>query len=118
MNQRFPSTWPRYTPSRKVGKNATSQTLKISYFSQFANWLESYVEALELNVWTSSTVTQAIQDPSSEHWKVTVKRSNGVERVFIVEHLIFATGAEGLGPKMPNIPGVVSVSLAARTRSQ
>jgi cation diffusion facilitator CzcD-associated flavoprotein CzcO len=92
--------------------------LKISYFTKLANWLESYAEALELNVWTSSTVTQAVQDPSSEHWKVTVKRNNGTERVFIVEHLIFATGGEGIGFKMPKIPGVVSVSLAAHTRSQ
>ena len=117
MNQRFPSTWPRHTPSRKVGKIETLQTLKISYFSKLANWLESYADALDLNVWTSSTVTQAIQDPSSEHWKVTVKRSNGTERVFTVEHLIFATGTEGVGLKMPKIPGVVSVSLAARARS-
>lgn len=92
--------------------------LRISYFTKLANWLESYADALELNVWTSSTVTQAVQDPSSEHWKVTVKRSDGTERMFIVEHLIFATGAQGIGFKMPNIPGVVSVSRAASTRSQ
>ena len=98
-------------------KKCDITTLKISYFSKLANWLESYAEALELNVWTSSTVTQAIQDPSSEHWKVTVKRSNGTERVFIVKHLVFATGTEGIGLKMPEIPGVVSVSLAARTNS-
>jgi cation diffusion facilitator CzcD-associated flavoprotein CzcO len=99
-------------------KKCDITTLKSHILSKLANWLESYAEALELNVWTSSTVTQAVQDPSSEHWKVTVKRNNGTERVFIVEHLIFATGAQGIGFKMPNIPGVVSVSRAACTRSQ
>ena len=32
------------------------------------NWLETYAEALELNVWTSSLVTYTNQDPISKYW--------------------------------------------------
>ncbi|KAK2462191.1 hypothetical protein APHAL10511_005779 [Amanita phalloides] len=84
----FPSTWPAYAPARKM-----------------ANWLESYADALELNVWTSSVVTQATQDPSSKHWKVTVKRGNGTERVLTVKHIVFATGLAGTKPNTPKVPG-------------
>ncbi|KAF8345497.1 hypothetical protein F5887DRAFT_1158732 [Amanita rubescens] len=83
----FPPTWPAYAPARK-----------------FANWLESYADTLELNVWTSSAVTKAIQDPSSKRWNVTVKRK-GAERIFNVKHTIFATGFGGAIPNTPKIPG-------------
>ena len=55
----FPPSWPVYTPAQKL-----------------ANWLESYADALELNVWTSSTVTKATQDANNE-WDVTVERADG-----------------------------------------
>ena len=75
--------------------------------TQFANWLEHYAEVLELNVWTSSTTTSVSQDPNTNKWYITVKRGqDGIERKFIVNHLIFATGLGG--PKMPIYPGMVS----------
>ncbi|RDB19967.1 putative indole-3-pyruvate monooxygenase YUCCA3 [Hypsizygus marmoreus] len=46
----FPPTWPVYTPALKLAK-----------------WLEHYAEALELNVWTSSTVVSAKQDPATSN---------------------------------------------------
>jgi cation diffusion facilitator CzcD-associated flavoprotein CzcO len=62
--------------------------------SQLADWLESYAKALEVNVWTSATVISASQD-ASNRWKVLVRRDDGQEREFFVNHLVFATG---LGP--------------------
>ena len=78
--------------------------------TQLANWLEHYAEVLELNVWTSSTTTSVSQDPNTHKWYITVKRSqDGIERKFIVNHLIFATGLGG--PKTPIYPGMVSFAI-------
>ena len=80
---------------------------------QLANWLEYYAEALEMNVWTSSTTTSVSQDPETNKWHITVKRGQGgavVERKFIVNHLIFATGLGGI-PKTPMYPGMVSFDI-------
>ena len=82
--------------------------------TQLANWLEHYAEALELNVWTSSTTTSVSQDPDTNKWHITVKRGqNSVEHKFVVNHLIFATGVAGL-PKTPIYPGIVSSSLSQK----
>ncbi|KAL4247718.1 hypothetical protein ABKN59_008249 [Abortiporus biennis] len=84
----FPSTWPVYTPAQKL-----------------ATWFESYVEALELNVWTSALVTKARRDETTNKWVVTVKRGDGTERVFNVDHLVFALGFGAGAPRIPDIPG-------------
>jgi cation diffusion facilitator CzcD-associated flavoprotein CzcO len=91
----FPSTWPVYTPALKL-----------------ANWLESYASSLDLNVWTSSTVTSAIPDASGTKWTVIIKRPDG-ERVFKqVRHVVFATGlgSGDEGVKLPVYPGAVSAT--------
>lgn len=61
---------------------------------------------MELDVWTSSTVTNASKDPSREVWNVVVKRADGTERVFHPKHIVFATGVTGGTPKMPKFVGV------------
>lgn len=76
-----------------------------------ANWLEHYAEALELNVWTSTTVTKAIQNTDTFKWNVTVSR-NGKERSLVVKHIIFATGIGSDVPRFPEIPGKVSISIS------
>ncbi|KAF8893477.1 hypothetical protein BD779DRAFT_1506493 [Infundibulicybe gibba] len=84
----FPPTWPVFTPALKL-----------------ANWLEHYAEAMELNVWTSSTVTSVKQGKSNK-WDVTVRRGDGQERTFIVNHVIFACGlgsGEAIFPKYPGM---------------
>ncbi|KAJ6552471.1 hypothetical protein DFH09DRAFT_1366313 [Mycena vulgaris] len=85
----FPPTWPLYTPALKI-----------------AEWLEFYARTLDLNVWTSSTVTHAVQDETTGVWTVTVKRINTPDRVFCVRHLVFATGI-GV-PQIPAYPGMES----------
>ena len=75
---------------------------------QVADWLESYAHSLELDVWTSSTVTRASQDPETKKWTVVIERANEEPRTFVVNHLVFATGFAGGTYKMPQIPGAVS----------
>ncbi|KAF8813407.1 FAD/NAD(P)-binding domain-containing protein [Phlegmacium glaucopus] len=84
----FPTSWPVYSPAKKI-----------------ANWLEHYAEAMELNVWTSSTVINSTQDPTTKLWSVTVKQQNGKERVFKVKHVVLALGFKGGQGYIPSFPG-------------
>ncbi|KAJ7636281.1 hypothetical protein FB45DRAFT_1055746 [Roridomyces roridus] len=83
----FPATWPVYTPARKL-----------------ANWLEHYAEAMELDVWTSSTVKSARKNAAGT-WDVVVER-DGVERVFNPHHVVFATGIGANEGRTPVMPGM------------
>ncbi|KAF8960044.1 hypothetical protein BDZ97DRAFT_1835231 [Flammula alnicola] len=85
----FPPSWPVYAPAKKL-----------------ANWLEYYAEAMELNIWTSSTVMNATQDETTKDWSVTVKKPDGKERVFKVKHIVMATGFRGGQGYMPTYPGM------------
>ena len=80
-----------YTPALKMG-----------------DWLEFYAHSLELDVWTSSTVSRV--SPSSDakfKWHVHVKRADGRERTFEVNHVVFCLGIGGSVPHMPTYPGMV-----------
>ncbi|KAH9484720.1 Indole-3-pyruvate monooxygenase YUCCA1 [Psilocybe cubensis] len=85
----FPATWPVYAPAKKL-----------------ANWLEFYADAMELNVWTSANITETVQDPSTNKWKVTIKRQDGTERKLVVNHIVFCTGLSGPTPNTPVYPGM------------
>jgi cation diffusion facilitator CzcD-associated flavoprotein CzcO len=74
---------------------------------QVADWLEGYASALELDVWTSSTVTRASQDPKTKQWTVEIERANAGTRSFVVNHLVFAVGFGGGTHHVPQIPGAV-----------
>jgi cation diffusion facilitator CzcD-associated flavoprotein CzcO len=74
---------------------------------QIADWIESYAHSLELDVWTSSTVTRASQDPDTKKWTVEIERANAEPRTFVVNHLVFAVGFLGGTYKMPQIPEAV-----------
>ncbi|KAL4064288.1 hypothetical protein V8B97DRAFT_1319745 [Scleroderma yunnanense] len=84
----FPPSWPVYTPALKL-----------------ADWFESYAQSLELNVWTSATVVSIEPGTKSKKWSVRVVRGNGRERIFEVNHVVFAMGFGNGQPRMPNIPG-------------
>ncbi|KAG5721450.1 Flavin-containing monooxygenase YUCCA4 [Termitomyces sp. T112] len=86
----FPSTWPLYTPSLKM-----------------ADWLESYAAILELPVWTSSIVQSAVQLDNNK-WSVRIRTHDGTLRIFVVNHLVFATG---IGDGNPNIPDIQNLDL-------
>ena len=73
--------------------------------------MESYAHALELDVWTSSTVTSASQDLETKKWTVEIERTNGESRSFAVNHLVFAVGFGGGTPNVPQIPGAVGANV-------
>lgn len=83
----FPSTWPKFTPKDK-----------------FANFLEYYVDALDLNVWTGSTVVAAEFDDGQRQWSLRVTREDGTERTLAPRHFVIATGLNG-SPNLPAIAG-------------
>ena len=86
----FPSNWPIFTPAGKL-----------------ANFLESYVDVLEVNVWTQSTLDpkRTKFNDQTNKWDVTIlrARADGKQEVreFSVSHLVLATGLGGGKPKMP-----------------
>lgn len=74
---------------------------------KLANWLETYAEAMEVNVWMKSTL-----DPSRTKWNDGMKKWEVVvlrtlpdgsvqERPFTVSHIVLATGLVGGKAKMP-----------------
>ncbi|KAJ0159434.1 putative indole-3-pyruvate monooxygenase YUCCA10, partial [Colletotrichum tanaceti] len=94
---RFPDHWPVFTPKDKM-----------------AEFFEAYADLLELNVWTSTTVTGSSWDEAKRQWSVTVDRrrpgpdgSHGTRetRTLRPRHVIQATGHSG---KMflPDIKGM------------
>ena len=83
----FPDHWPVFSPKDKI-----------------ANWFETYAEAMELNVWTSTGLESASYDGSSGTWAVTVRRADGSRRTLRPHHLVLATGMSGV-PSIPEIPG-------------
>ncbi|THG93043.1 hypothetical protein EW026_g8077 [Hermanssonia centrifuga] len=91
----FPESWPVYTPAQKL-----------------ADWLESYARNMEIDYWTSATVTHARQEENGK-WAVTVRR-NDKDRVFHVDHVVFAIGVGGGTPNMPTIPGMKATDHAGK----
>jgi cation diffusion facilitator CzcD-associated flavoprotein CzcO len=85
---RFPPTFPTYIPKDKL-----------------ANWFESYVEAMELNFWTGTALVAGSYDKKSKQWSVTLRKSDGTERIMHPRHLIFATGVSSI-PSVPPAPGL------------
>lgn len=84
----FPDTWPTFLPKDKL-----------------AGWMEYYAEAMELNVWTDSTVTGGTHDETSGRWNLTVDR-RGEQVVLTPKHVVFATGSVSGKPFMPAMPGL------------
>lgn len=84
----FPPTWPVFIPK-----------------DMLANWFEAYAAAMELNVWTSTDFRGGDYDEAAGHWRVTVRRGDGSERVLKPRHIVFATGVSSI-PVMPKLPGL------------
>jgi putative flavoprotein involved in K+ transport len=83
---KFPDTWPVFSPKDKIG-----------------DWLESYVEAMEVPYWTSTVATKATYSPEKGEWTVEVERE-GDPLTLRPKHLVLATGMSGK-PNVPDLPG-------------
>jgi cation diffusion facilitator CzcD-associated flavoprotein CzcO len=84
----FPPNWPTYIPKDKL-----------------ANWFEAYVEAMELNYWTSTEFAGGAYDDAEGRWSVTLRRSDGTTRTMRPKHVVLATGVSGI-PNLPDIPAL------------
>ncbi|CAN5317672.1 NAD(P)/FAD-dependent oxidoreductase [soil metagenome] len=82
----FPDHWPVYTPKDKMG-----------------DWLESYVNIMELDYWSSSPCKSASFDEKAGEWTVVVERA-GKPVTIKPKHLVLATGMSGF-PEIPGFPG-------------
>jgi putative flavoprotein involved in K+ transport len=85
----FPPTFPVFIPKDKL-----------------ANWFEAYVEALDLNYWTSTELASGRYDETRRRWDLVLKR-DGCERVLHPRHVVFATGVSAI-PLWPSIAGLES----------
>lgn len=86
----FPPTWTEHTPKDK-----------------FADWLELYATALDLNVWTATTFLGGTYDNDRQRWSIRVRRDDGSIRALHPRHFVVAGGLFA-GPKIPEIPGLDS----------
>ncbi|KAF2660922.1 FAD/NAD(P)-binding domain-containing protein [Lophiostoma macrostomum CBS 122681] len=88
----FPPHWPVFTPKDKL-----------------AEFFESYVELLELNVWTSTTLKSTSWIEDKRQWTVTVERRNSdgttSTRTLHPRHIVQATGHSGK-KNLPAIKGM------------
>jgi putative flavoprotein involved in K+ transport len=83
----FPSTFPDYIPKDKI-----------------ANWLESYVDILEVDFWTRTQFDGAEYDEASRRWTARLSRK-GVSRTLRPKHIVLATSVSGT-PNIPAIDGI------------
>lgn len=83
----FPSNWPLFTPKDKLG-----------------DWFEVYASAMELNVWTSTSIQGAEYNDKTKTWTAQIVRSDKSVRVIRPKHIILATGHSG-EPLVPRFPG-------------
>jgi putative flavoprotein involved in K+ transport len=82
----FPPNWPTYIPKDKL-----------------ANWFEAYVDAMELNYWTSAEFAGGTYDEQQGRWSVLLRRPDGTTRTLHPKHVVLATGVSGM-PNLPDIP--------------
>ena len=83
----YPKHWPTYTPAQKQGL-----------------YMEWYASALELSVWTKSSVIKADQDAEG-NWTVIVNKESKETRTLHPKQVIMATSLCGV-PLTPSIPGM------------
>ncbi|HLI99128.1 MAG TPA: NAD(P)/FAD-dependent oxidoreductase [Bradyrhizobium sp.] len=84
----FPPNWPVYIPKDKL-----------------ANWFEAYVEAMELNFWTTTSFESGEYDATKGRWSVVLRNANGRERIMHPKHVVMATGVSGIA-NWPDLPGL------------
>ncbi len=88
----FPESWPVFTPKDKL-----------------ADWFESYVKALDLDVWTQAELVSSSWDAAKKLWTVDIRRvhpdGRTETRTLRAQHVIIATGHSGKA-YMPTIPGM------------
>ncbi|KAI1086672.1 hypothetical protein F5B19DRAFT_498132 [Rostrohypoxylon terebratum] len=83
----YPKRWPSYTPAQKQGC-----------------YMQRYASALELNIWTKSSVVKAEQDDQG-NWTVVINKGGKESRTLHPKQVVLATSLLGV-PKLPDTPGM------------
>ena len=86
----FPSTFPDDIPKDKI-----------------ANWLESYVDIMEVDFWTRTAFEGAEYDEATQRWTARPTR-DGVARTLRPKHIVLATSVSGT----PNIPAIEGIEIS------
>ncbi|HYI28727.1 MAG TPA: NAD(P)-binding domain-containing protein, partial [Bradyrhizobium sp.] len=84
----FPPHWPDYIPKDKI-----------------ANWLEAYVESMEINFWTGTVFEGAEYNEATQTWMARIQRDDGGVRLLRPKHIVMATSVSGT----PNIPKIATI---------
>ena len=84
----FPKNFPDYIPK-----------------DQIANWLESYVDIMEVNFWTETAFEVADYNEATQQWAAHVRKADGSTRTLRPKHIVLATSVSGT----PNIPKVATL---------
>jgi hypothetical protein len=79
----FPKVWPDFLPK-----------------DMFAEWLEHYSKAMELNVWTKTRFVSGHFDEASGRWSVKLAR-DGREQILNPRHVVMATGVSAIPDRSP-----------------
>ncbi len=82
----FPRGWPRYIAKDKI-----------------ANWLEHYVETMEIDFWTSTSFEGATR--VGDHWQARLRLADGGMRIMRPRHIVMAASVSAV-PNLPDIPGL------------
>ncbi|KAL2410966.1 hypothetical protein ABEF95_003029 [Exophiala dermatitidis] len=85
----YPKHWPTYTPAQKQG-----------------TYMQWYASALELNVWTKSSVVKAEQDDQG-NWTVVINKEGKETRTLHPKQVVMATSLCGI-PMIPAVPGMAA----------
>ena len=83
----FPVSFPDYIPK-----------------DQIANFLESYVEIMEVDFWTGTSFEGARYDDASQRWSAELRGPSGA-RTLRPKHIVLATSVSGT-PNLPRIDGI------------
>jgi cation diffusion facilitator CzcD-associated flavoprotein CzcO len=83
----FPPTFPEYIPKDRI-----------------ANWLESYVDIMEVDFWTRTAFDGAEYDEAAQRWTARLTREGAV-RTLRPKHIVLATSVSGT-PNIPDIEGI------------
>jgi len=84
----FPRSFPDYIPKDKI-----------------ANWLESYVDIMEVNFWLEATFEGADYDEATQQWSAHIRKADGTTRTLRPKHIVLATSVSGT----PNIPKIATL---------
>ncbi len=84
----FPETFPTYLSK-----------------DQWADWIEMYIKAMNINVRFETRLINATYDGESQRWTAELALADGSTRVITARHIVIAVGIGGKA-RIPDLPGL------------